>query len=239
MKQIWKKRSALFCMIAVLLTAVVPAIPVAAEEAAAAETTVTNGWDANKTHYYQNGKAVTGLKKIKGSYYYFTNKGKVVKNKLKKVKQGSKTYTFYFGKNGAAYKAAADKFTVNCKVCKINGKYYGFDAKSHAVTGIWAGTNGKIYAFGKNGAMNAEKTKKLRAIGKVGKKSRTLLADVKKAYGKPKKERIEKNSCNPFAGGKTSDYHDYILTYDNVEVQMTKNIRTGVYHMNGAGGRDK
>lgn len=55
-------------------------------------------------YYVVKGKVVTGLKKIKKSYYYFSKKsGKMVKNKLIKVKENY----YNFGKSGKGVKKTA------------------------------------------------------------------------------------------------------------------------------------
>ena len=99
-------------------------------------------------------------------------------------------------------------------------------------------SNGKAYFFKKNGAWNVKKTKSLRKLTKYGKKNKNLLKNVKKLLGKPKKTRIG-NSCNHFDNDSRAIYKDYTLRYQNVEIQLTKNTRTGVYYMNGIFGRDK
>ena len=200
-------------------------------EETAEPAAVVKGWDADKTHYYKNGKALTGLQKIKGSFYYFNSKGVVLKNKWKKLPSDGKKYWFYFGKDGAAYKAKASTFEVTFKTYKIDGKTYGFDASSHRVTGLWATGKGKAFYFNSKGVYNAAKTKSIRALTKSGKKSKTLLAQVKKACGKPKKTETAQ-SCN-FFDAADHEYKDYRLFYSHVTVEMTKDVTTGMFKMNG------
>lgn len=228
MKSLKKLMLLLLCVLMVQI----PAVPASAD-------TVAKGWDSSKTHYYKNGKALTGLQKI-GSYYYFFNaKGVVQKNVFKKLKQNNTSYYFYFGSNGRAYRAAANDYYDAFVVREIKGNYYAFDSKSHRITGLWANNSGKVYYFNSNGVFNETKSKKLRTLAKYNKKSKTMLADVKKLFGKPLKTRIDKNSCNPFDGYATKYYRDYVLIYKHVEVQFTYNSKNGVYCMSGVYPREK
>ena len=197
--------------------------PAAAEEA----VKIPDGWDAAKKHYYKDGKALKGLQQIKDSFYYFDKKGVVLKNKWKKVKK----YYYYFGKTGAAYKAKASTFEVTFKTYKISGKTYGFDPSSHRVTGLWATTKGAAYYFNSKGVYDAAKSKSVRALTKSGKKSKNLLAQVKKVCGKPKKTEVVQ-SCN-FFDAVDHEYKDYRLFYSHVTVEMTKDVTTGMFKMLG------
>ncbi len=207
--------------------------------ATASAASIKKGWDSSKTHYYKNYKAVTGLQKISGKYYYFSAKGKVTKSKWKSLTVKGKKYRFYFGKDGAAYTAKANSFYVTFKTYKINKKTYGFDSNSHAATGIWATAGGKVYYFNSKGLYNATKTKRLRTLAKTGLISATLLTDIQKLYGQPKKTTIDSNSCNYFDDDSQATYTDYVLLYDNIEIQLTKNNHTGVFRMNGVAPREK
>ena len=212
-----------------VLCVVMMALPAVMTSAA-----VTNGWDAQKIHYYKNGKAVTGLQKIGSYYYWFNSKGVVQKNVFKPFKQNNVSYTFYFGSDGRAYKAAPDEFYEAFVVKKINGKYYAFDSKSHRITGLWADNDGKVYYFNNgNAVLNDKVTNKLRALATYNKKSKTLLTDVKQQFGNPLNTRVSKNSCNAFDGYAAKYYEDYVLIYAHVEVQFTKNTKTGEYCMSG------
>jgi|GEM_PF-1453350 len=125
-----------------------------------------NAWvkKSGKTYYYNGkGKKVTGLKKIKGSYYYFNKKGVLYKKGWKIVK-GSK---YYFAKtNGKAYKGiktiSGKKYLFSTK-CKLYGtginayggkKYY--TVKGMVQTG-WKIVSGKTYYFNTNGIMQTGK----------------------------------------------------------------------------------
>ena len=219
------------------------ALAVMAPAASVSAAKVQNGWDAAKTHYYKNGKAVTGLQKISGKTYYFNKKGKLQVSQFKTLEVKKKTYTFYFGANGAAYKAAKNAYSVYMKVFKINGKEYGFDENCHMVTGPWVTAKEKAYVFKDSGVCDTAKTKKLRKLVKYNKTSKTLVTDIEKVLGKPEK-MTESSSCNPFpdANGKydkDKDYVDYSMRYPHVDIQLTKNTKTGVYLMNGMFALDK
>ena len=70
-------------------------LALSAVSVAAAEE-VTDGWDESHTHYYKNGKMVTGKKKIGKYWYYFTQTtGKITKNKLICIDKKSKKYCYY------------------------------------------------------------------------------------------------------------------------------------------------
>lgn len=226
MKHMKKIMLLLLCILVIQMPAAVSAAP-------------KKGWDSSKTHYYKNYKAVTGLQKISKKYYYFNSKGKVTKNKWKNLTVKGKKYRFYFGKDGAAYTAKANSFYVTFKTYKINKKTYGFDSKSHAATGIWATASGKVYYFNSKGLYNSTKTNKLRKLAKVGLKSAALLSDIQKTYGQPKKTRIDDDSCNYFDNDPGATYTDYVLLYDNIEIQLTRNNHTGIFCMNGVSPKEK
>jgi len=125
-----------------------------------------NAWvkKSGKTYYYNNkGKKVKGLKKIKGSYYYFSSKGVLYKKGWKTVKGGR----YYFAKtNGKAYKGikiiSGKKYLFSTK-CKLYGtginayggkKYY--TVKGMVKTG-WQTVSGKTYYFNVKGIMQTGK----------------------------------------------------------------------------------
>jgi hypothetical protein len=81
------------------------------------DTTVIQGWNEKKTSYYENGKKVTGMKKIDNQLYYFDKKGKLY------TKSGLQTIggaTYYFNKD----------HTLKTGVVKVKGKYYYFQKKN-------------------------------------------------------------------------------------------------------------
>lgn len=80
-------------------------------------STVTNGWNANKTSYYKNGKKVKGVNLIDGELYYFSTKG-VLYTKTGLCVINGKTY--YFTK----------KHTMRTGVVKIKKKYYYFQKEN-------------------------------------------------------------------------------------------------------------
>ena len=77
---------------------------------------------AGSVHAAEKNGLVT---KASGSIYYY-QKGKLLKNAWKTVTIKKKKYKYYFGKNGAAYKAPANLFGFyNVKVFKIGKAKYG------------------------------------------------------------------------------------------------------------------
>lgn len=104
---------------------------------------------SGKTYYYQNGKKVTGLKKINGSLYYFSKKGVMKTKGFQKVK-GKK---YYFGKDGKAYTGLQ----------KVGKKTYYFNEKGVMQYGLQK-VSGSYYYFSKlTGTMQ---TKKFQTVGK-------------------------------------------------------------------------
>lgn len=81
----------------------------------------TNGWKINgqNKYYYINNKKITGSKKIGKYYYYFDKKGRMVKNKIVKIKG----YNYYYQPNG---KRCAEKNIQK----QIGTKYYYLNSKS-------------------------------------------------------------------------------------------------------------
>lgn len=61
----------------------------------------------------------TQLKKVKGNYYAYEN-GKKVCSKWRTIKSGKTSYRYYFGKNGAAYKADKDSLGKHGVIVKKN-----------------------------------------------------------------------------------------------------------------------
>lgn len=191
---------------------------------------------AGSTVALAEGTVLTGLQEKDGNLYYYDANGVLFK--------GFKTignYKYYFGADGAAYKAEEDEYVKCCEVKKIYGIYYGFDEKGHVVTGLWTDIDGRGWIFKNDGAQNVTKTKKLRKMLKSKKASKKLLKNVKKLLGKPKKTR-KGNSCNPFGTRRErrrDKFLDYTLRYKNVDIGLVKNKRTGKYRMLGIFGREK
>ena len=110
------------------------------------------GW-VKKTYYYQKGKKVKNkLKKIKKELYYFDKKGKALKNKWKVVGK----YKYYFGKSGKAVKG----------IVVITKKY-----------------DSRFYVFNSKGRLDKTKTKKIQSAAKYQKD----FTQLKKLIGNPQK----------------------------------------------------
>ncbi len=156
-----------------------------------------------------------GLKKEKGSYYYYVN-GKQVKKTWKTIK-GQK---YYFGKNGKAY-AAPDRSSQGYKkniVVKKIGKYsYGFDSKGCMVKSGYYNNPDKFdskgntmtYYFDKKGRYQAKQSKKIQKAGDYRADAKKLRAIL----GKPRKTK-KLNSCFEEEGD------DYRLVYSTVSVTI-------------------
>ena len=157
---------------------------------------------------------MTGLVKSGSNYYYYSGKKKVT-NAFKTVKYKNSagktyTYTYYFGKNGAAYKGKKDySGAVVLAVKKIGGYYYGFDASARRITGTWV-VNDKFYVFASNGRMNQTATNKLRKAAKY----EANAANLRKLLGKPSKT-VTSSSC--YGNGK-----DLLLYYPHFYVSLFK-----------------
>lgn len=95
----------------VLTSAVLALTPVTASAAstntsqvsasAAKKSAKKQGWEILKSgnkRYYKNGKRVTGFQKLGKNYYYFTNKGILLRNRT--ITNGYKGFTYYTNKNG-------------------------------------------------------------------------------------------------------------------------------------------
>ena len=188
--------------------AVVPALP-------AAQT-----WAASRKGLVKSGKK-----------YYYYKKGAKIKKKWKTVSVKGVKYRFYFGKNGAAYRAKNLYLNAyNVKLFKIGKKKYGFDNYSHVVApGIYVDGSSKIYVFGKKGVYSNKKTKALRAALPKGKISTDMYSRVIAKLGRPKKV-TEANSCNGWNA--TDPFTDLSLVYSHFEVQLVRNDRTKEYKLN-------
>ncbi len=132
-------------------------------------TVLKNGWIDN-AYYAENGKAVTGWKKISGKWYYFSeDSGKKVCNT--KYKINGKDYIFDSdgtmktgwvkgSGSGELYWMYADSDGV--LVCdswkKISGKWYFFGRNNKMVTGIQR-IEGKLELFRTDGSWSGTSTK--------------------------------------------------------------------------------
>ncbi len=77
------------------------------------EEKIKDGWNRDKTCYYQDGNKVKGVQVIDEELYYFTSKGNLFTKKGLRTVEGK---TFYFMKN----------HTMKTGVVKVNGKRYYF-----------------------------------------------------------------------------------------------------------------
>lgn len=170
---------------------------------------VRNGWDENKTKYYVNNDAVTGVYKIDGKLYLFKDNGKLYKKKgLQNIKGNyycfAKDYSlktgvvkikgkrYYFKKKtGVRYEETGIK--------KVEGKYYYF-AKNHCLKSGWKrNSKGARYYFDKK--TFAAKTG-WKYVGKYKyffKKNGQLSQDVRKKLTKTQKKsyyiKVNKTAC--------------------------------------------
>lgn len=73
------KKKKIICVMLIFLILLIPSYQINA---------ATNGWKINgqNKYYYINNKKITGSKKIGKYYYYFDKKGRMVKNKIVKIK---------------------------------------------------------------------------------------------------------------------------------------------------------
>ena len=191
-----------------LQAAVVPALP-------AAQT-----WAASRKGLVKSGKK-----------YYYYKKGSKIKNKWKKVSVKGVKYRFYFGKNGAAYRAKSLFLNAyNAKLFKIGKKKYGFDNYSHAVApGIYVDGSSRIYVFEKKGVYSDKKTKALRAALPKGKISTDMYSRVIAKLGRPKKV-TERNGCSGWNA--VDPFTDLSLVDEHFEVQLVRNDKTKAYMLN-------
>lgn len=129
------------------------------EKTASADDKVIQGWNKEKTVYYENGKAVTGMKKIDGILYYFTDKGKLyTKTGMREIDdkyyffgddhsiktgvvQVKDSYFYFDKKSGVRYEETGVK--------KVNGKYYQFAKNHELVSGWYRNKKNKRYYFDK------------------------------------------------------------------------------------------
>lgn len=101
----------------------------------------TSGWIQlnERWYYFKDGKAVTGLQRIKDKTYAFSNTGILLKNSV--VADSSSYPMSYYFVGDAGYIEEKAGFRI------IEGRQYYFDSKGKALTGIQY-INGKIYYLG-------------------------------------------------------------------------------------------
>ena len=106
------------CALTVVTLAVPHPAAVAASPFSIAVSKVKNGWSGN--YYYQNGKKVTGLKKISGKYYYFNSKGVLQKNKAAyKIVVSGKTRYYNINAKGIATRLKGTKELAAIRLNKL------------------------------------------------------------------------------------------------------------------------
>lgn len=100
---------------------------------------------SKNTYYFgKDGKAITGLQKLNGKYYYFdTEKGYMCKNYRLVTEKGT---IYYFGSDGVRVKSTFVTVSENGK-----SKTYYFGSNGQGYKG-WHTINGKKYYFYKTGA---------------------------------------------------------------------------------------
>ena len=152
---------------------------------------------AYKYYFNSKGNAVTGLQKIKSTYYVFKTNGRLAQPSKKSVVTVDGT-----------------KYLVSTagKACKgwDSAKTYYFGKKYVPLTGYQAISN-KIYYFKSSGKIDSAKSKKLKAACKYEKSMKDLYALI----GKPKKAKYYSGGC--YGPGK-----DGVLTYKNFIVYTYK-----------------
>lgn len=163
-----------------------------------------------------NASVKEGLKKESGNYYFYSN-GKKLKNRWKnivrKTKDGTVKYRYYFGSDGAAVRGGKSAGVTVPKVQKIGGRYYGFDSKARMVKGLWV-IEGKFYLFRRSdGVFRFFASQALNNAAREGEKASALLDLLKKQVGEPLEREDFSDSC--YGDGK-----DSILHYSNFMVQL-------------------
>lgn len=154
-----------------------------------------------KRYYFtSNGKAATYSCKIKGTYYVFSTKGKLLKGSgTRDVAVGKRIYRV--SKAGKAVKGwNADKTKRYAKTGQL-------------MCGVWY-ASGKLYAASSDGIYDAQKTASLQAVATINADDPISFASLKELLGTPKKS-IYAGSCNTVHGlsGK-----DGILKYSHITV---------------------
>ena len=165
---------------------------------------VKNSWrtvDSRKYYFKKDGNAATLNYKIKGKYYVFDNKGRLLQPSSKKIVKVSmddgKKKMFYVNTDGTAASGWAEN------------KTYYFYGTGEMATGIIV-MKEKFYSFNASGKANKAKTKKLQAAAMY----EQPIAALRKLLGKPKKTKYY-SSC--YGNGK-----DGVWTYDAFKVYTFK-----------------
>ena len=162
------------------------------------------------------------VKRSNGEYdYYYYVKGKKITNKWKKITDTAtkKSYWYYFGPKGRAYKAyentLSSMYLERFVTKKIGTRTYGFDEFGHRIKGAWFSTKiNKLFFFDGNGIYNSSKTSKLRVYAKKGRKASYLI----KALGKPKKREVKAGGCFDIGSSLDDGSRLVYYTYDHITV---------------------
>lgn len=175
-------------------------------------------WKGSRYYFKRNGIAATGPTKIKGSYYVFNDKGKLFAGKKTRIV----TY------KGGKY-----------RVTKAGKAKSGWDAsKTHRYSKTGRMYTGDcvigetFYAFGANGAYDANRTK---LIGNAAKMDsdfaplRALLGNPTKSFYSPSCNRLKDTQGNELTGD------DGILEYKNFTVYTFK-ASNGIEYYRGVSG---
>lgn len=165
--------------------------------------TIVQGWDRNKTSYYENGQKVIGVKLIGEDLYYFNTNGKLY------TKKGLRTFgnnTYYFTKEhtlatgvvkvkGKYYyfqKSNGTRYE-NTGLNKVEGKYYLFNSSYQLSSGWYRTSDNKRYYFDKT---TFEALTGWKYVGKYKyffNKKGQLLQDVRNKIGKKSSYMIKVN----------------------------------------------
>ncbi len=139
---------------------------------------VKNRWvtvDGRRYHFGKDGSAAVFASKIKGRYYVFDSKGRLMCPDIRQivsVKAGGETKKYQVDPDGTAASGWAED------------KTYYFYETGEAATG-YAVVKDKFFYFNANGRYAAAKTKKVRKAAKYEKP----FAELQKLIGKPEKSR--------------------------------------------------
>lgn len=182
-------------------------------------TSKKTGWQKIKGDYYfynSKGRLICGSFKYKGYYYYSTANGKRFTGWLKR--SGKKYY--YNRKNGAMFRnrwATGDKYT------------YYFDDTGAAIAGRWFAENGKKYYFLSNSTM----AKGWQKIGKYyyyfSKKTGVLVTDrwVGKYYVNSKGRRVSAANAKPVI---SQDGDNYTYKSGTLNISLSRESVHGIFY---------
>lgn len=155
----------------------------------------------------------TGLVKEKGRFYYY-QKGRKLKSKWKTIEIKGKRYTYYFGKDGAAYAGKVRYGDEIPAVEKIGGYTYAFDVNGRRMKGIQV-IREKFYVFAGNGRLNVQKTARLR-------KASVYRADVDRLKGILERYGAKCRKTEYFPKGCHGEGEDGLMHWDAFQVGIFK-----------------